>query len=43
MYLVELFPSSMDRKGADGDFLQLGPWRSGKQVWTDLGEDSDSF
>ena len=27
-----------DRKGADGDFVQLGSWRRGKQLWVDLGE-----
>ena len=28
--------TQLDRKSADGDFLQLGPWRSGKQLWIDL-------
>ena len=32
--------TQLDRKSADGDFLQLGPWRSGKQLWIDLGESS---
>ena len=30
----------LDRKSADGDFLQLCPWRSWKQLWIDLGEKS---
>ena len=33
----------LDRKSAGGDVLQLGPWRSGKQLWIHLGENSDSF
>ena len=37
-YLIQL-----DRKSADGDFLQLNPWRRGKQFWIYLGESSDSF
>ena len=32
-----------DPKSADGDFLQLGPWRSEKQLWIDLGESSNSL
>ena len=32
--------TQLDRKSADGDFLQLGRWRSWKQLWTDLGETS---
>ena len=30
-------------KSADGDFLQLGPWRSGKQLLIEIGENSDSI
>ena len=37
------FATQLDRKSADGDFLQLGPWRSGKQLWMDFGGISDSF
>ena len=33
----------MDRNRADGDFRQPSPWWSGKQLWIDLGERSDSF
>ena len=33
----------LDRKSADGDFLQLAPWRSGKQRRIDLGENFKSF
>ena len=33
----------LDRKSAGGDVLQLGTWRSGKQLWIHLGENSDSF
>ena len=32
--------AQLDRKSADGDFLQQGPWRSGEQLWIDLGENS---
>ena len=28
----------LDWKNADGDLLQLPPWRSGKQLWMDLGK-----
>ena len=35
--------TQLDRKSADGDFLQLGPWRSWKQLWIDLGENFKSF
>ena len=31
-----------DRK-KQTDLLQPGPWRSGKQLWIDLGENSDSY
>ena len=35
--------TQLDRNSADGDYLQLGPWRSWKQLWIDLGESSDSL
>ena len=35
--------TQLDRKSADGNFLRLGPLRSGKQLWIDLGESSESF
>ena len=35
--------TQLARKSADGDFLQLGPWRSGKQLWIDLGENYKSM
>ena len=35
--------TQLHRKSVDGDFPQLGPWRSTKQLWIDLGEGSDSF
>ena len=32
--IVIVFDPQLDRKSADGDFLLLGPWRSGKQqLW----------
>ena len=39
-YCNRIWPSWM--KKCYG-FPQLGPWRSGKQLWIDLGECSDSF
>ena len=30
------YSTQLDRKSADDDFLQLGPWRSWKQLWIDL-------
>ena len=33
--------TQLDRKGADGGLLELGP--SAKQLWMDLGESFDSF
>ena len=30
--------TQLDRKSADGDFLQLGHWTSVKQLWIELGE-----
>ena len=35
--------TQLDKKRVDGDFLQLGPWRSTKQFWIHLEENSDSF
>ena len=35
--------AQLDRKRADGDFLQLGPWRNGEQLWIDVGEKPKSF
>ena len=35
--------TQFDRKSVDGDFLQLGPRRSGEQLWIDLGQNSKSF
>ena len=37
------YKTQLDLKSADHDFLQMGPWRRGKQFWIDLGESSDSF
>ena len=41
--ILIVFDTQLDRNSADRDFLQLGPWRSGKQLWTDYGETSKSF
>ena len=35
--ILIVFDTQLDRNSADRDFLQLGPWRSGKQLWTDPG------
>ena len=32
------FVTQLDRRSADADFLQLGPWRSGKQLWIYIGQ-----
>ena len=38
--IVIVFDPQLDRKSGDGGFLQLGPWRSGKQLLMYLGESS---
>ena len=35
--------TQLDRKLANGDFLQLTPRRSGEQLWIDIGENPFSF
>ena len=40
---LKSYLTQWDGESADGDLRQLGPWKSGKQLWIDLGESSDSI